>query len=77
MEFIPNKIDMAIMLWNEGNFLATKMNGERISLYKHSGRFYVIWYTEENHIDKVKIVTLDEAKEMFKNYIFNMFSGKI
>jgi hypothetical protein len=45
MEFIPNKNDLALMLWNDGDFLATKVNGVRVSLYKYNKRFYVIWYT--------------------------------
>jgi hypothetical protein len=70
MEFIPNKIDLALMLWDTGDFLAAKMNGVRVSLYKYNNKFYVIWYTKENHIEKIEIVTLDSAKEMFKDYIF-------
>jgi hypothetical protein len=70
MEYIPNKIDLALMLWSDGDFLATKVNGVRVSLYKYNNKFYVIWYTAENHIEKVEIVTLETAKEMFKNYIF-------
>jgi hypothetical protein len=70
MEFIPNKIDLALMLWSDGDFLATKVNGKRVSLYKYKARFYVIWYTEETHIDKVEIVDLAKAKEIFKDHLF-------
>jgi hypothetical protein len=70
MEFIPNKIDLALMLWSDGDFLATKVNGERVSLYKYNKKFYVIWYTSENHIEKIEIINLDTAKKMFKDYLF-------
>jgi hypothetical protein len=70
MEFIPNKIDLALMLWSDGDFLATKVNGKRVSLYKYKARFYVIWYTEETHIDKVEIVDSAKAKEIFKDHLF-------
>jgi hypothetical protein len=70
MEFIPNKIDLALMLWDNGEFIATKMNGERVSLYRYNKKFYVIWYTKENHLEKIEIVTLTTAKKMFENYPF-------
>jgi hypothetical protein len=70
MEYIPNKVDMALMLWDNGDFLATKVNGKRVSLYKYNKKYYVIWYTKESHIEKVEIVSLDAAKEIFKDQTF-------
>jgi hypothetical protein len=70
MEYIPNKVDMALMLWDNGDFLATQMNGRRVSLYKYNKKYYVIWYTKESHIEKVEIVSLKAAKEIFKDQIF-------
>jgi hypothetical protein len=70
MEFIPDKFDLALMLWDRGIFLATHFDEERISLYKYNNKFYVMWYNEENHLNKIEIVSADTAKEMFKDYAF-------
>jgi hypothetical protein len=69
MEYIPNKIDMALLLWSDGEFLATITSGDRISLYRYNTRLYVIWYNGENLIDKVGIVDADIARQMFKDFV--------
>jgi hypothetical protein len=68
MEYIPNKIDITLMLWNDGELLATKIEGDRMSLYRYNKKLYVIWYTPENTIDKVGIVDAQSAQQLFKGF---------
>ncbi|HEV7620190.1 MAG TPA: hypothetical protein VGO09_00580 [Flavisolibacter sp.] len=68
MEFVPDVSAKAIQLWNEGTFLATKMNGRRISLYRHNRKYYVIYYTKENLLEKIAQVDKETATKIFNNF---------
>ncbi len=69
MEYIPDKFDVALMLLDKGELLATNEDGEASRLYRYNEKLYVIWYTKENILEKIEIVKAETAKEMFKKFI--------
>jgi hypothetical protein len=68
MEYVPDKFDVALMLSDNGELLATNYGEGLSSLYRYNGKFYVVCYTKENVLEKIGIVGLQTAKKMFKNF---------
>jgi len=70
MEYIPDKYDVALLLWDEGEFLAININigKDFSSLYRYNDNLYIIWYSKENVLEKIDIVDAGTAKKMFKKF---------
>jgi hypothetical protein len=58
----------ATLLWDNGEFITTHIDGEQRSLYRYEGQLYVIWYTSANILDRIEIVDTETAKKMFKKF---------
>jgi hypothetical protein len=63
-----NLFERAILLWNNGEFLAVNAD-DRNSLYRYDDKLYIIWYTQQNVVEKISEIDELKAHQLFSQFV--------